>query len=87
MELLGFEELSLRPSPIAYRRTYDVKASIRIRSGPDLLCSAVVQLEEDALGTSTVSVSLVGTPNAPVIPVVRCIRDAVVELKKQGELP
>jgi hypothetical protein len=73
---------------ISYRRVYTVDAVMSLTgNGSETMSRIEFAVEDTALGIPEITVSILDNVEYPLIPVIRILKEHIIDLEKTGQLP
>lgn len=85
MKVTKIDNISLRESPVRYRRVYDAHAVIAHAGSAEERLGIEIAVEDTPHQGSVISVRFVDQPDYPVMPATRVVVEYLEALKARGE--
>lgn len=86
LKIIELRNLDRKDVPLAYRRSFTAEAMLEgIHSG-EFTQSIEFDIEKDALGNTDITVKVFGTPQYPMVPLLRALKAHISELESSGAL-
>ncbi len=86
MHIRELRNLKRKDLPLAYRRTFTADAVFEGKNSGQRTQAVEFDLEQDARGSTSISVRLVGEAQYPIIPLMRELRAYISSLNAEGKL-
>ncbi|NIZ18447.1 hypothetical protein [Entomospira culicis] len=86
MELIEIREIEPEPNAVYYRQKYDGKAHFRSEAIGDFEVPIHFIVETDPLGQKSITASFPKGAEYPLIPLVRLLKERILELHNNGHL-
>ncbi len=85
MKVHGIEELTKKDTPLYYRNEYGGHADLELMS-KRLLMPLEFSVEMKPTGEKVVEVKILGRIDYPLVPVIKALKEKILEMERDGQL-
>ena len=87
LRIIELQNLDRKDIPLSYRRTFTANARAEGANSGSFTQSIEFDIEKTAMGTTEISVRIVGSCQYPLVPLKRELRTHISQLESGGALP